>query len=58
MYVIWHNNGMINRNCGIVSGYIIDDLFYNHTKIGQGNILRAANDRPYILKEENILYKT
>ena len=34
MYVIWHNNSVSNRNCGIVFGNITDDLFYNHTKIG------------------------
>ena len=25
--MVWHNNGMVNRNCRIVSGNIIDDFF-------------------------------
>ena len=52
MYVVGHNGIMVYCNCRVMAWDIIDPLPHNNTKVGQWSVLRAINDRPYILPKQ------
>ena len=58
MNMIWHNHIMIYRNRRIIFWNILYAPLRDYPKIGQGNIFRAINDRPYETDRETILDKS
>ena len=58
MNMIWHNHIMIYRNRRIMFWNILYAPLRDYPKVGQGNIFRAINDRPYETDRETILDKS